>query len=431
MSVTVTGGSAIHTPSPSVAAADTDPRRWRLLILLAVAELLGMSLWFAASAVSTQLGARWQLSASSLGWLTAIVQLGFVGGTACVALLNLADIVPARVLFSFSALLGAAANAALLESPSFRGVLACRFFTGFALAGVYPPAMKMISTWFRARRGLAVGTVVGALTVGKAGPYLIHAFPGVGVSTVVLSASFAAVAAAALVFLLYEDGPYPFPPRPFSWSLVATVLRERRWRLATGGYLGHMFELYSVWTWIPTFVAMSAAAQGMQRTAGRDSLAALVAFAAIAIGGIGCVWGGLVADRRGREWLVTVAMAASGSCALLIGLTYGRSMWLLVPLSLVWGFFVIADSAQFSVLVTESVPAHAVGTALTVQTSLGFLLTMVSIQLVPPMAALVGWRWAFAMLAVGPALGITAIDRLRKTSPERGRPLPSPRRHAR
>src|SRR5205823_8964083 len=187
----------------------------------------------------------------------------------------------------------------------------------FALAGVYPPAMKMISTWFRARRGLAVGTIVGALTVGKAGPYLIHAFPGAGIVPVVISASIAAVSAAILVLLFYRDGPFSFPPRPFSWGLVATVVSERRWRLATGGYLGHMFELYSAWTWIPTFIAYSLAAAGTPAGVTRDSVAALVAFSAIAIGGIGCVWGGIVADRRGREWLVTMAMASSGACALL------------------------------------------------------------------------------------------------------------------
>jgi len=399
-----------------------------MLVLLGLAELLGMSLWFAGSAVAAQLGSRWQLAPSSLGWLTAIVQLGFVLGTAFSALLNLADIVPARWLFSLSALAGAAANAAVLLSASYRGVLVCRLLTGFALAGVYPPAMKMISTWFRARRGLAVGTVVGALTVGKAGPYLVHAIPGAGVGPVILSATFAATLAALLVLLFYRDGPFPFPPRPFSWGLVATVVRERRWRLATGGYLGHMFELYSAWTWIPTFVAMSAAAAGVSAGPARDELSALIAFCAIAIGGVGCVWGGLVADRRGREWLVTMAMAASGACALLIGFVYGKSLWLLVPVALLWGFFVIADSAQFSVLVTEAVPAHAVGTALTVQTSLGFLLTMVSIQLVPPVAGMVGWRWAFVMLAIGPALGIGAIRRLRRSvTTDRASRVPRPR----
>jgi len=402
-----------------------------MLTLLACAELLGMSLWFAASAVSSQLGARWQLSSSAVGWITAIVQLGFVLGTAVSAFLNLADIVPARRLFALSAILGSVANATVLITPSYRGLLACRLLTGFALAGVYPPAMKMISTWFRARRGLAVGTVVGALTVGKAGPYLIHAVPGAGTVPVVLSASIAAFIAALLVLLFYREGPFPFPPRPFSWGLVAIVVRERRWRLATGGYLGHMFELYSAWTWIPTFVAYSAAAMGMPAGKARDSLAALVAFCAIAIGGVGCVWGGIIADRRGREWLVTMAMAASGVCALLIGFAFGQTLWLLIPIALAWGFFVIADSAQFSVLVTESVPPHAVGTALTIQTSLGFLLTMISIQLVPPVATAIGWRWAFAMLAAGPAVGIAAIRRLQRTTVKAGQASLSPPPRAR
>jgi len=399
---------ASSAPNP----ADNDPRRWRILGLLSLAELLGMSIWFAASAVGAQLGARWSLSVSEIGWLTAIVQLGFVVGTATSALLNLADIVPARRLFATSALIGAAANTLVLLAPSYEAALACRFATGFALSGVYPPAMKMISTWFRSQRGLAVGTVVGALTVGKAGPYLVHAIPGAGVTPVVLAASTAAFLSAVIVAAAYIDGPYPFPPRPFSWGLVATVLREPRFRLATGGYLGHMFELYSAWTWLPVFVAASTTAAGMSAGPRHDSLSSAIAFAAIAFGGVGCVWGGRVADRRGREWLVTWAMAASGTCAIIIGFTYGQSLLLLIPVALAWGFFVIADSAQFSVLVTEAVPPHAVGTALTVQTSMGFLLTMISIQLVPPVQHVIGWRWAFVMLALGPIAGIAAIRRL-------------------
>lgn len=387
-----------------------------MLALLAIAELLGMSLWFAASAVSAQYRALWHLTPSETAWLTTVVQLGFVLGTATSALLNLADVIPSRRLFAAGALMGAAANAALLWTNDYRAALLFRLVTGFALAAVYPPAMKMISTWFRARRGLAVGTIVGALTVGKALPYLVHAFPGAGIRPVVLTASIGAAVGGLLVLIGYSDGPFPFPARPFSWKLVGTILHERRWRLATGGYLGHMAELYSAWTWLPVFIAASIAAHSgdLARATGNTgtSVASAVAFAALAIGGLGCVWGGVVADRRGREWLVSVSMAISGACALLIGLTFGHSMWLLAPVALVWGFFVIADSAQFSVLVTESVPSHAVGTALTLQTSLGFLLTMVTIQLVPPMVQLVGWRWAFVFLALGPAFGIASIRRL-------------------
>jgi MFS family permease len=393
-------------------AIDRDPARWRMLALLATAELLGMSLWFAASAVAPQLAQAWSLTHGEAAWLTTSVQLGFVCGTAAAAALNLADVLPSRWYFAVAAVAGAAANAALVATTGFAPALLLRFITGFALAGVYPPAMKMASTWFRARRGLAIGTVVGALTVGKATPYLVHALPNAGSSSVILTASACAVVAAILVAIWYVDGPYPFPPRQFSWSLLRTVFEQREWRLATGGYLGHMFELYSFWTWIPMFLAASVAAQGMAASPQVDSRVSLIAFGTIAVGGIGCVWGGLAADRSGRERLVMLAMGLSGSCALLIPFAFGRSLWVVGPLAGAWGFFVIADSAQFSALVTESVPPHAVGTALTAQTSLGFLLTMISIQLMPPLVGLVGWQWVFPVLAIGPVLGMTAIRRL-------------------
>lgn len=391
---------------------DSHPARWRILAILSAAELLGMSLWFAASAVAPQFAARWHLTVGETAWLTTIVQLGFVCGTGAAALLNLADVLPSKYYFAVAALLGALANAALIATSSYGAALALRFITGFSLAGVYPPAMKMASTWFRARRGFAIGTVVGALTVGKATPYLVHAIPNAGAATVVLTASACALTAALLIATLYADGPYPFPPRPFSWGLVGTVFERRAWRLATGGYLGHMFELYSFWTWIPVFIAASVAASGVPQNAATASSVSLIAFGTIAVGGIGCMWGGLVADRRGRERLVMLAMAFSGTCALLIPFAFGHSLWFLGPLAWAWGFFVIADSAQFSALVTVAVPPHAVGTALTVQTSLGFLLTMVSIQLVPPLVSVVGWKWAFPVLAIGPAFGIAAIRRL-------------------
>jgi MFS family permease len=404
-------------------SGDTDPARWRMLALLAAAELLGMSLWFAASAVSTSLAGYWEISTrAGAAWLTTTVQLGFVAGTAVAAVLNLADLVPSARYFAASAVLGATANAVLLATPDFRLALVTRFLTGFFLAGVYPPAMKMVATWFRAQRGLAIGTVVGALTIGKATPYLVLATASAAVSTmtpdhtrttrVVLAASIGALVAAVLVLAGYRDGPYPFQARPFSWRLVADVSRGRQWRLATSGYLGHMWELYAFWTWIPAFIAASFTAQTGTLESASSAQVAGTAFTTIAIGGLGCIWGGLAADRAGRERLVTLAMAASGGCALLMPLVFGRASWVLMVFAYLWGFFVIADSAQFSALVTESVPAHAVGTALTLQTSLGFLLTILSIQLVPLLVELFGWQWAFPVLALGPALGIVAIQRL-------------------
>jgi MFS family permease len=369
-----------------------------------------MSLWFAASAVSGPLGARWSLDAAQAGWLTTIVQLGFVVGTAVSAMLNLADVIPSRRLFAGSAFAGAAVNAAILIAPSYGTALTLRFLTGFCLAGVYPPAMKMIATWFKSQRGLAIGTIVGALTVGKATPYLVHAIPNVGVDAVILTASAGAVLAALVVMTGFDEGPFPFAPRPFSWGLVATVVREKEWRLATGGYLGHMFELYAFWTWIPAFLAASAAiSSNNHESAGMISL---IAFGTIAVGGAGCVWGGLYADRKSRERLVTMSLIVSGTCSLAVGFFFGMSLWILAPVALVWGFFVVADSAQFSAMVTESVPGHAVGTALTVQTSIGFLLTMVTIQGLPLIASRIGWQWAFAVLAIGPAFGIASVRAL-------------------
>lgn len=385
-----------------------------MLAVLAVAELLGMSLWFTASAVSPQLAPRWGLGTSETAWLTGIVQLGFVCGTAVAAVLNLSDVIPARFLFSGCALLGAVANVLLLHVDGYGGALACRFATGAMLAGVYPPAMKMTATWFHDRRGFAIGVIVGALTLGKGTPYLVSALASGSVSTVVLATSAGAALAGLLILALYHDGPHAFDRRPFSWLLVHEVVARREWRLSTAGYLGHMWELYAFWTWIGAFLAASEVARSAATGAATVRLVGLVAYGAIGIGALGCVWGGWVADRIGHARLITVALLASGGCALLAAPAFGHSLLLTAALAWAWGFWVIADSAQFSTLVTRSVPSHAVGTALTLQTSLGFLLTMASIQLVPLVAAHAGWPAAMALLAAGPAVGIAAIRALRR-----------------
>jgi MFS family permease len=380
-----------------------------MLLLLASAQFLGMSLWFTASALAPRLQLLWGLSAQEAAWLTTVVQLGFVVGTGVAAVLNLADLFPARFYFAVSALAAGLANLALVVVPGYGGALLVRFLTGLFLAGVYPPALKMVATWYRSGRGLAIGTVVGALTAGKAMPYLLRALGGVALAPVIVATSAAAAVAALSVAVGYRDGPYPFPRHPFSWRLAGTVLRDRSTRLVTVGYLGHMWELYATWTWLPVFLAASAFARG----GGAASWwADLASFGAIAVGAAGCVVGGRVADRIGRGRWVNLSMLASGACALLIGFFFGASPWLILPLALIWGFFVVADSAQFSALVTEVAPPHAVGTALTLQTSLGFLLTMVTIQLVPAVVALAGWPLAFPLLAFGPAVGIWAIARL-------------------
>lgn len=381
---------------------DADRRRWVALALLAVAELFGMSLWFTASAVGPELQARWALSAAQASGLLSTVQWGFVAGTIVAAGLNLADLVPGRLLFAVSALLAAAMNGALLVAPGYGVALGLRFATGFCLAGVYPPAMKMISTWFRAGRGLAIGTVVGALTLGKAAPYLVKAVEGAGVRWVVLGTSAAAAAAGVLILLTYREGPYPFARAPFRWNQVGRVLGHRPTRLAILGYLGHMWELYAMWAAMAPFLLLRL---------GSPSAASAAAFLAIAAGAPGCVLAGRWADRWGRERIASLAMFCSGALALLVGWVPVPS-GVLVALVMTWGFWVVADSAQFSALVTEVSPEDAVGTALTLQTGLGFALTGLTIPATLAAASFVGWGWAFAFLALGPAFGIRAMGRL-------------------
>lgn len=385
---------------------DAAPGRWGRLALLALAMVGGMSPWLAGSAAAPLLAADLALTPGEVGWLTSATQLGFVAGTLLIAMLNLADVIPSRRMFATAAFATALANATVLLGSGVAPLVASRFLTGVALAGVYPPAMKMAATWFVTARGLAIGTIVGALTLGKAFPYLLKGVEGLALGEVILVPSTAALAAALAVGLTWHDGPHAFPARPFSWALVGDVLRERPLRRVTGGYLGHMWELYAFWAWVPGFVAAAAAARGRAEVAG-----GLLAFAVVAVGAVGCVGGGWLADRVGRRTVARTAMLVSGSLALASPLLFHGPTWLLVLALLAWGVAVIADSAQFSALATELAPRHAVGTALALQTSLGFLLSIASIQVVPLVVAAVGWPWAFAILAPGPALGVLMLGR--------------------
>jgi MFS family permease len=383
--------------------------RWRTLALLAVAELFGMSLWFSGSAVVPALTREWHLSESAAGWLTLSVQLGFVAGTLLSALLNLPDIISSRHLFTLTAIAGASVNAAfaLFAHDAALGI-PLRFLTGMFLAGVYPPAMKILATWFRHGRGMALGVLVGALTLGKAAPYLVNGIGSANWRHNVLFVSLLAVGGGLIVQVFVSDGPYALPAARFDWKQVGRVFHSRSVRLANMGYFGHMWELYAMWTWIPFMIRASLSLRKSD-----PALAEVVSSLVIGCGAAGCVVAGLIADRVGRTIVTSWAMAISGSCCLVIGLLFGANPILLLIVAAIWGASVVADSAQFSACVTELGDPQYLGTALTTQTCLGFLLTIVSIKLIPRFVDLVGWRYAFMILAPGPLFGVVAMLRLR------------------
>jgi MFS family permease len=388
----------------------SDTRKWRTLWLLSLAELLGMGVWFSASAVVPALTSAWQLGDSGRAWLTMSVQIGFVVGAFGSAVLNLADRVSARWLFTASALLAALSTALI---PALAGgldlALPLRFLTGLFLAGVYPVGMKIMATWTREDRGLGIGLLVGALTLGSAMPHLLNIFGGVSDWQLVLYLAAGLAGLGGLIAALFvSEGPYRTTTPPFNWKYIGHILREREILLANLGYLGHMWELYAMWAWAPVFLLASFRLSGLQ-----PAWASLAAFAVVGVGGVGSLLAGRLADQLGRTSVTQVSLLVSGACAILVGRLYGGSPALLVCLSLIWGFAVVADSAQFSACVSELCRAEYVGTALTLQTSLGFLLTLITIRLIPSLQVRVGWEWAFAFLAVGPAVGVWAMGRLR------------------
>ncbi|MEO0421183.1 MAG: MFS transporter [Pseudomonadota bacterium] len=409
------GGTRLTDPLDAP-RAEEQPEPEGQYALLGASVLLAMGLWFSASAVVPQLAEEWALAGGQSGWLTASVQLGFVLGALASAFTGLADRLPTRTLIAVSAALAALANAAItLPGTGFEGALVLRGLTGMLLAGVYPPGMKLVASWTRKRRGLFVGMLIGALTVGSSMPHLLNAtLADAGGSAlpawrmIVLGASLLALLGAALALPL-RLGPFAAPPGSgaFRWGEVPALLGARDVRLANLGYLGHMWELYAMWTWVPLYLSLSFASQGLP-----ESNARWVAFATIAIGAPACVVAGWFADRLGRTAVTAIAMGLSGLAALGAAASFSHPP-LLSAICLVWGAAVIADSAQFSAAVSELTPPHRIGTALTLQTALGFLLTMVSIQLLPVVAERASWPMAMALLALGPIVGVAAMLRLR------------------
>lgn len=391
--------------------------RWRALGQLALAMVLAMTTWFSAAAALPQLRDAWQLSSNQASFLTIAVQIGFVVGAVASATFNLADLVSPRRLILIGATGAAASNLLLILADGAETAIPLRFVTGAFLAGVYPPSLKAMSTWFRGGRGTALGVMVGALTLGSALPHLVNGFGGVQWELVIVISSATTLLGGLIAEYWASDGPNTFPPATFNPRQIGRSFADRGIRLANLGYFGHMWELYAMWSWIAVFYGDQLAEQDVGNA---SRLAALAAFGAIGVGALGCYVGGVLGDRWGRTRFTSLAMVLSGAGAITVGLLRHAHPVVILVVALIWGFWVVADSAQFSTMVTELADQSYVGTAVTLQLAVGFTLTVLTIWLVPVLRDSLSWTWAFAFLAPGPALGTLAMFRLMR-SPDAAR----------
>ena len=386
--------------------------KWRSLSLLMVAEIAGMSLWFMSAAILPDLTREFVISDVAQAALSSAVQIGFVCGAVVSALFGLADRFDPRRVFAICAVLAAFFNLSLLVfEPGGAITIFARFATGALLAGVYPVGMKIAVGWGKEDRGLLVGTLVGALTFGSAAPHLLALLGGADWRWSLVVAS-AASAAGGVLCLTAGLGPFHAKAPRMKIRAILTAWTNRKIRYAYAGYLGHMWELYAMWAWIGVALAVSFAAH--MPTDEAVSLSRLIAFLTIAAGGVASILAGLAADRVGKANIAILAMAVSGSAALASAVTFGGPVWLTVLCVLVWGAAILPDSAQFSALVADYAEPDQAGSLMSFQTALGFALTFFTVQLTPLGAEWIGWPGVFALMAIGPALGILGMLRLRR-----------------
>lgn len=372
----------------------------KILLIIVLAQFCCTSVWFAGNAVMADLQLNFGLSTDALGYLTSSVQAGFIIGTLVFALLTLADRFSPSKVFAVSAVIAAALNAAiLLADGQLIILLVCRFITGFALAGIYPVGMKIAADYHDKGLGKALGFLVGALVLGTAFPHLVKTVSNsLSWTTVIYVTSGLALLGGISVFALVPDGPFRKAGTQLDLSVVFKVFRDRKFRSAAFGYFGHMWELYAFWAFVPVFLSSYGIAN-----------VSLWSFIVIGIGSVGCVIGGYFSASVGSKKVAITALILSGISCLLSPLYFQVPEVLFLALLIFWGFFVIMDSPQFSTLVAQTAPSESRGSALTIVNSLGFLLTIFSIQLLSWFGETANPRWLFLLLLPGPVLGVLAV----------------------
>lgn len=381
----------------------TVPRR--ILPAIALSQLAGTSLWFAINAVMPDLQRGAALPPSAVGWLTAAVQLGFIAGTLVFALLAVADRFSPRRVFLICSLLGAAL--ALLTAalpPDMGSLLVLRFATGVCLAGIYPVGMKIAAGWYAQGLGWALGVLVGALVLGTALPFGLRALGAAWPwQTVMAVVGAVAAAGGVLMAAAVPDGPHLAPRTQHTrWSpgALAVVWHDRRLRASVFGYFGHMGELYAFFVLLPAII-------GLRFTAAAE--ASWWAFAAIACGAIGCIGGGLWAQRIGGARVAGLQLACSGVCGLIAPWMLDAPLALWALWLLLWGTTVSGDSPQFSALTATNAPRALVGSVLTLVNSIGFAISTATIVLFAGLATVWPLHAVLPWLAVGPVIGVWCL----------------------
>ncbi|MFQ5995578.1 MAG: nitrate/nitrite transporter [Acidiferrobacterales bacterium] len=389
-----------------------------VLSIIVFSQFAGTSLWFASNAVLGDLQAQWGLAGDALGHMTSAVQFGFIMGTLTFAFFTIADQFSPRNVFFVCALLGAISNLGIyFFTDSYVSLLGFRFLTGFFLAGIYPVGMTIAAGWYRKGLGKALGFLLGALVLGTAFPHLVR---GLGQSiaweTVILTVSALAALGGFAMLLFVPDGPYLPKGTKFDPKALAVIFREKLFRASAFGYFGHMWELYTFWAFVPLLLVFYGAAN-----AEINFNVSLWAFLIIAVGSLGCAVGGLISLKHGSAKVAFTQLSISGICCVISPVMFYAPAPLFFAFLLVWGITVVGDSPQFSALNAQNAPRAFVGSALTIANSIGFAITIVSIQLLNVLAEYLHPAYLFLPLTLGPILGLLSMAPLLRSSAKHSR----------